>query len=307
MKRSIVLALLIGLGAVSLAAVAAQDAAREIEVEQLRDNLYVLRGQGGGGNTAVFVTTGGVVVVDTKNPGWGDPLLERIRELTDNPVTTIVNTHSHHDHVSGNVAFAETVQVVTHEQTRANMEAMRPYTGRTEPPANVFRDSGGRGLPTTTFSERMSLGSGADQVDLYYFGRGHTGGDAWVAFPALRALHAGDIFLGQRVPFLDAANGGSGVAIPDTLQKAHDTIGGIDTIITGHSGQMTWADLHEWAAFNRDFLQMVRDGRAAGASVDELAGAWSLPAAYAHYDPPNEASVRRNVQVIVDELEGAGR
>lgn len=306
MKRSIVLALLIGIGAVSLAAVAAQDAAREIEVEQLRDNLYVLRGQGGGGNTAVFVTTGGVVVVDTKNPGWGDPLLERIRELTDNPVTTIVNTHSHHDHVSGNVAFAETVQVVTHENTRANMEAMRPYTGRTEPPANVFRDSGGRGLPTTTFSERMSLGSGADRVDLYYFGRGHTGGDAWVAFPALRALHAGDIFLGQRVPFLDAANGGSGVAIPDTLQKAHDTIDGIDTIITGHSGQMTWADLREWAAFNRDFLQMVRDGRAAGASVDELAGAWSLPSAYAHYDPPNEASVRRNVQVIVDELEGAG-
>lgn len=306
MKRSIVLALLIGIGAVSLAAVAAQDAALEIEVEQLRDNLYVLRGLGGGGNTAVFVTTGGVVVVDTKNPGWGDPLLARIRELTDNPVTTIVNTHSHHDHVSGNVAFAETVQVVTHENTRANMEAMRPYTGRTEPPANVFRDSGGRGLPTTTFSERMSLGSGADRVDLYYFGRGHTGGDAWVAFPALRALHAGDIFLGQRVPFLDAANGGSGVAIPDTLQKAHDTIGGIDTIITGHSGQMTWADLREWAAFNRDFLQMVRDGRAAGRSVDELAVAWSLPSAYAHYDPPNEASVRRNVQVIVDELEGAG-
>ena len=306
MKRSIVLALLIGIGTVSLAAVAAQDAAPEIEVEQLRDNLYVLRGQGGGGNTAVFVTTGGVVVVDTKNPGWGDPLLERIRELTDNPVTTIVNTHSHHDHVSGNVAFAETVQVVTHENTRANMEAMRPYTGRTEPPANVFRDSGGRGLPTTTFSERMSLGSGDDRVDLYYFGRGHTGGDAWVAFPALRALHAGDIFLGQRAPFLDAANGGSGVAIPDTLQKAHDTIQGIDTIITGHSRQMTWADLNEWAAFNRDFLQMVRDGRAAGRSVDELAGAWSLPAAYAHYDPPAEASVRRNIQVIVDELEGAG-
>ena len=306
MKRSIVLALLIGIGAVSLAAVAAQDAAPEIEVEQLRDNLYVLRGQGGGGNTAVFVTTGGVVVVDTKNPGWGDPLLEQIRELTDNPVTTIVNTHSHHDHVSGNVAFAETVQVVTHENTQANMEAMRPYTGRTQPPVNVFRDSGGRGLPTTTFSERMSLSSGDDRVDLYYFGRGHTGGDAWVAFPALRALHAGDIFLGQRTPFLDAANGGSGVAIPDTLQKAHDTIQGIDTIITGHSGQMTWADLNEWAAFNRDFLQMVRDGRAAGRSVDELAGAWSLPAAYAHYDPPTEASVRRNVQVIVDELEGAG-
>ena len=305
MKRSIVLALLIGIGTVSLAVVAAQDA-MTIEVDQLQDNLYVLRGQGGGGNTAVFIRTDGVVVVDTKNPGWGDPILAQIRELTNKPVTTLINTHSHHDHVSGNVAFAKTVQVVTHENTKANMEVMRPYTGRTEPPANVFRDSNGHGLPTTTFSERMSLGSGDDQIDLYYFGRGHTGGDAWVAFPALRMLHAGDVFLGQRVPFLDAANGGSGVDIPDTLQTAHDNIEGIDTIITGHSSQMTWADLSEWAAFNRDFLQMVRDGRAAGRSVDEIAAAWSLPAAYAHYDAPNAAGVRRNIQVIVDELEGSG-
>ena len=305
MKRSIVLALLIGIGTVSLAVVAAQDA-MEIEVEQLQDNLYVLRGQGGGGNTAVFIRSDGVVVVDTKNPGWGDPILTQIRELTDKPVTTLINTHSHHDHVSGNVAFAETVQVVTHENTKANMEVMRPYTGRTTPPANVFRASNGHGLPTTTFSDRMSLGSGDDQVDLYYFGRGHTGGDAWIAFPALRTLHAGDVFLGQRVPFLDAANGGSGVAIPDTLQGAHDNIEGIDTIITGHSSQMTWADLNEWAAFNRDFLQMVRDGRAAGQSVDDIAAAWSLPAAYAHYDAPNAAGVRRNIQVIVDELEASG-
>ena len=184
MKRSIVLALLIGIGTVSLAVVAAQDGPMVIEVEQLEDNLYVLRGQGGGGNTAVFVTTDGVVVVDSKNPGWGDPLLAQIRELTSNPVTTLINTHSHHDHVSGNVAFAETVEIVTHENTKANMEVMRPYTGRTEPPANVFSDSNGHGLPTRTFTDRMTLGSGADRVELYYFGRGHTGGDAWVAFPA---------------------------------------------------------------------------------------------------------------------------
>lgn len=303
MRRSIALALLIGTGAVSLAVVAAQDGHREIEVEQLADNLYVLRGEGGGGNTAVFVTTDGVVVVDSKNPGWGQPILDRIAELTSNPVTTLVNTHSHHDHVSGNVAFPAAVEIVTHENTKANMEAMRPYTGRTEPPVNVFADSNGRGLPTRTFTDRTSLGSGADRVDLYYFGRGHTGGDAWVAFPALRTLHAGDIFLGKRVPFLDAANGGSGVAIPDTLQKAHDAIRGIDAIITGHSTQMTWADLNEWAAFNRDFLAMVRTGRAEGKSVDEIAAAWTLPARYAGYDPPNEASVRRNVQVIVEEIE----
>jgi cyclase len=301
MKRTIVFAVVVAL---SLAVVAAQDRPKVVDVDQLADNLFVLRGEGGGGNTGVFVTTDGVVVVDTKNPGWGQPILEAIGRLTRNPVTTLINTHSHGDHVSGNVAFATTVEFVAHEMTKANMEAMRPYTGRTEPPVNVFADTNGHGLPTRTFTDRLSLGSGADQVDLYYFGRAHTGGDAWVVFPALRTLHAGDAFLGKRVPFLDAENGGSGVAIPDTLQQAHDTIPNVDTIITGHSTQASWADLNEWAAFNRDFLAMVQTGRAAGRSVDEIANSWTVPAKYPGYDPPNPASVRRNIQVIVDELEG---
>jgi len=301
MARSIVFGVMVAL---SVAVVATQDREMVIEVEQLEDNLYVLRGQGGGGNTGVFVTSDGVVVVDTKNPGWGQPILEAIGELTSNPVTTLINTHSHGDHVSGNVAFADSVEFVAHEVTRSNMEAMRPYTGRTEPPVNVFADTGGYGLPTRTFTDRLTLGSGADQVDLYHFGRAHTGGDAFVVFPALRTMHAGDAFLGKRVPFLDAENGGSGVHIADTLQAAHDTIPDVDTIITGHSTQMSWADLNEWAAFNRDFLAMVRAGREAGKSVDQIANEWTVPSQYSDYGEPNAASVRRNVQVIVDELEG---
>ena len=300
MARSIVFSVMVAL---SVGVVATQEREMVIEVEQLEDNLYVLRGQGGGGNTGVFVTGDGVVVVDTKNPGWGQPILEAISELTSNPVTTLVNTHSHGDHVSGNVAFASSVEFVAHEVTKANMEAMRPYTGRAEPPVNVFADTDGHGLPMRTFTDRLTIGSGADRVDLYHFGRAHTGGDAFVVFPALRTMHAGDAFLGKRVPFLDAENGGSGVAIADTLQRAYDTIPDVDTIITGHSTQASWADLSEWAAFNRDFLAMVRAGREAGKTVDQIANEWTVPTQYDDYGEPNPSSVRRNVQVIVDELE----
>ena len=119
------------------------------------------------------------------------------------------------------------------------------------------------------------------------------------------SCHAGDIFLGKRVPFLDAANGGSGVDIGDSVQRAHDTIRNIDTIITGHSTQqMTWSDLAEWAEFNRDFLEVVRSGHAAGRTVDEIATSWTMPAKYVGYDGSNVGGIRSNVQVIVDELEG---
>ena len=307
MKRIIALTIVLGIGAVSLVVVVAQDGPKAIAVEQLEENLYVLRGQGGGGNTAVFIKSDGVVVVDSKNPGWGQPILDQIKELTDKPITTLINTHSHHDHVSGNVAFPASVEIVAHEVSKENMEVMRAYSGRSEPPVNVFRDSNGRGIPTQTFSDRLTLGSGADRVELFHFGRGHTGGDAWVVFPALRILHSGDIFPGKQLPFLDANNGGSGVDIADSAQKAHDTIRNVDTIITGHSTQMTWADLNEYAAFNRDFLDAVRAGRAAGRSVDQISNSWTVPAKYSAYSTPNPTRLAGSIQVIVDELEGGGR
>src|SRR6185295_319475 len=98
-----------------------------IEVDKLNDNLFMLRG--GGGNTAVFVQSNGVTVVDTKNPGWGQPILAKIKELTNKPVTMIINTHTHGDHVSGNVEFPATVDVVTQANTKTNMEKMLGATG----------------------------------------------------------------------------------------------------------------------------------------------------------------------------------
>ena len=74
MRRAAVLGALLAAGTLSLTAAAyqqpgGQQAPRVVEVEKLKDNLFVLRGEGGGGNTAVFVMANGVAVVDTKNPG----------------------------------------------------------------------------------------------------------------------------------------------------------------------------------------------------------------------------------------------
>src|SRR5215471_12799741 len=118
MKRMAVLGILIGLGILSLIVTAqqgGQPAPKVIDVEKLKDNLYVLKG--GGGNTAVFITSNGVVVVDAKNPGWGQPILEKIKTLTNKPITTLINTHTHGDHVSGNVEFPATVDIIVQENT----------------------------------------------------------------------------------------------------------------------------------------------------------------------------------------------
>jgi cyclase len=315
MKRGIVLGALVMVGALSLVISAYQQppaggapqapAPKVVEVQKLRDNLFMLGGAGGGGNTAVFVGSSGVVVVDTKNPGWGQPILDKIKELTPKPVTTIINTHTHGDHVSGNVEFPATVEVVVQENTKANMQEMKGATGITPPagpPTNIFKVNNGRGMPTKTFKDKMTLGAGNDRIDLYYFGRGHTNGDAWVVFPALRLMHAGDIFSGKNIPLLDANNGGSGLMIGDTLAKAADSVKNIDTVITGHSTTMTIADLKEYAQFNREFANDVRAAKKAGKSVDDVANTWKIPAKYTGYAAPAAARLKANVQVVFDEL-----
>src|SRR6185295_18127189 len=228
MKRAIVLGALITVGGLSLAAYQPpqQQGPMVVEVDKIKDNLWVLKG--GGGNTAVFLTGGGVVVVDAKNPGWGKPILDKIKELSPKPITTLINTHTHGDHVSGNVDFPATVDVVTQENTKANMEKM-----------DIFKQNGNRGMAKRTFKDKMTIGKGADQVDLYYFGPGHTNGDAIVVFPALRTAHLGDLFASKGLPLVDGANGGSVLHYPETLNKMHAGVQNVDTLVNGHSDTTT--------------------------------------------------------------------
>ena len=323
MKRVLVLGAIVVVGAIlaavgaALAAVGAAQqtpSAASIQVDKVRDNLYVLRG--GGGNTAAFITAKGVTLVDAKLPGWGKPILEKLKEITDKPVTTIINTHTHFDHVGGNVEFPATVDVVTHENTAKLMQEMRPVTGGPEQP-NVFKEKNGLGLPKRTFKDRMTLGDGDERIELYYFGHAHTGGDAWVVFPALRAMHTGDAFALKIIPLIDANNGGSGVEYPQTIAKAAATLKNIDTLITGHTPTtLTMADLKTYADFTREFVQTVQAAKKAGRTIDDVVNSWKTPERFQKegYLTPDQlqqltrqplasqtARLRANVEVIWNE------
>ena len=291
MKR---LAVLGGLVAVGFVATLSRPVAQGnvAEIEQVRDNLYVITG--GGGNTAAFVTDSGVAVVDTKNPEWGNAILDKIKTVTDKPVTMIINTHTHGDHTGSNIDFPLPVEVVAHANTKSNMSRMAPFQTA----------SGRQYLPSRTYENRLSLLDGDDRIDLYYFGPGHTSGDSIVVFPALRVAHTGDLFAWKGLPYVDVGNGGSGVNYPRTVLAAAGTIQGVDTVIPGHGPVMTWADFREFGEFNRDFLIAVERGMKEGKTVAEAAASLDLPARYANYAMTrgNLASAEINAEKIYAEL-----
>jgi cyclase len=236
-SRALVLSGVLALGAALAAAAPAQDSPAMPPIgpiQKVRNNLYVIPGQGG--NTAVFVTRTGVVLVDTKIDGNGQAILDRVAAVADVPVTTIINTHGHADHAGGNAFFSASVDVVTHERARDAMAADPAL--KDQPQA----------MPDRTFRDRLTIGRGLDRIELYHFGPGHTGGDAFVVFPAVRAMHAGDMYVRNGPPLVDRDNGGSAADYAATLEKAVKGIRDVDTVIPGHGDLTTWAAFVDYAA-----------------------------------------------------------
>jgi glyoxylase-like metal-dependent hydrolase (beta-lactamase superfamily II) len=257
-----------------------------LTTEKLRDNLFVIKG--GGGNTAAFITSKGVVLVDTKNPNWGQRIMDQVRSVTDKPVTMIINTHTHGDHTGSNEFFPASVEIVAQENTKANMEKM-----------DAFKGDKAQFLPDKTYKDKMTLNSGPDRIDLYYFGAGHTNGDSIVVFPTLRVAHAGDLFARKATPLIDVNNGGSGVAYPQTVKKAASSIKNVDQVITGHDVVLPWKDLAEYGEFNLAFLDATKAAIKAGKSADEAIAGFKLPEKFKDY---GMTGVKDNVTKIYAEL-----
>jgi cyclase len=219
---------LVLLGAIAIAGLVACFQAREprnLTMQRVTGNLFVITD--GSGNMAVFVRADGVVLVDTLIENSGQRILELVRTVTDKPITHILNTHTHADHVGSNAFFQSSVEIVAHENTAARMAGMPE-----------FRDPEHKqGLPDHTFNDTLTLFSGDDVVDLRYFGAAHTDGDAFIIFRHLGVIHVGDTFPGVNVV---ARDGGSAAEYAKTMAKAAAGVVGITTVISGHGAVGTW-------------------------------------------------------------------
>ena len=264
------------------------------KIEKVADNLYFIFGAGG--NTGVYIAEKGVVLVDTKNPNNGQGILDQVKSVTDKPITHIINTHTHGDHNGSNVFFPASVEVVSQENTAANMQKM---------PA--FQEALNRhGLPDRTYKDKMTLLSGKDAIDLYYFGPAHTNGDTFVVFRTARVVHAGDAFANKGQPLIDRNNGGSGIAYPETIAKAAKGIGNVDTVINGHSPvTMKLQDLADFGEFNRLFLEHARASLKAGKTPEQAMMDLKLPEKFKDYNlTGGRGGPGGNFGVIFEELKG---
>ncbi|MBI3354820.1 MAG: MBL fold metallo-hydrolase [Nitrospirae bacterium] len=202
-------------------------------------------------NCGFIVTDEGVVVVDTQlTPDLGRKLLSEIRKVTNKPVKYVINTHFHPDHFFGNQVFKDTAVIISHENTRTHILDRGEFAIKTfrERLGELFDDAEVV-LPMVTFNNKLTIHLGGRKIEISYFGRGHTDGDAIVYVPDEKVVFAGDLVNNGRLPFIGDGHSGD---LVETLKKM-DALD-VNLVIPGHG----YVSDKTGIAKSREFIEDLR-------------------------------------------------
>ena len=235
-----------------------------IRADKVKDGLYVIRGPflpcmtgcrpgqtGDGlihesGDVAVRVTPAGLIVVDDKFASQAADVLAQIKTVSPLPIKYLLNSHHHGDHASGNQYLRDAlgVDIIAHKNIRANFLRIKQA-----------------GEPNVTFADQAALYLGGVEVQLFWFGRGHTNGDTVIYFPDLKTIHAGDLVI-DGMPVIDYPGGGSAIEFIATIDGLLRL--DFDTMIPGHGRLMTKDDVRAYRArfqaMNDRMRELIRKG-----------------------------------------------
>ena len=190
-------------------------------VEEIRDNLYWVTD--GVYDTMFLVTDEGVVAIDAP-PTIGQNYLKAIANVTDKPITHVIYSHAHLDHIGAAGMFPKNATYIAHQDTASELQRATVLAINVSaiPP-----------VPTITFPNNYTLQIGNQSLNLDYYGDNHMPGNLFIYAPDQKTLMLVDIVFPGWVPF-------AYLAIADDVAgfiKAHDIALNnydFDTFVGGH-------------------------------------------------------------------------
>jgi glyoxylase-like metal-dependent hydrolase (beta-lactamase superfamily II) len=241
-----------------------------MQVLKIQGNVYMIAGPGG--NTTIQVGDGGILVVDTQLTQSADQLLAAIRTISPKPISYIINTHVHDDHIGGNGILSKAGptrpdRLPVPAGLGGNVDA-KPTIIAHENVLNRMVASGAEGRPPdlwpsdTYFGDDKEIFFNGEAIQILHQPAAHTDGDSIVFFRRSDVLATGDIFTTTMYPFIDTQRGGTingiiaglnriiDIAIPD-----HHVQEGGTMIVPGHGRLCDEQDVIEY----RDMVTIVRD------------------------------------------------
>lgn len=244
--------------------------AQEVSIEpiKVKDNIYMLKGRGG--NIGVSFGKDGVLIIDNQFEDMVPKIKNAIKDLTDEEVRFVINTHYHGDHTGGNRIFGEEGKtIVAHQNVfnRLNTEQHSKFRDRTTPAAPKAA------RPVITFDHFVTFHINDETIQVMHFNKAHTDGDAVVYFEDANVLHAGDLFVTYGYPFIDADAGGSLNGFIDTLHKILLLINNETVIIPGHGDLSAKKDVEDFREKLVDIRDRIQKEVEAGKDLNEVIAA----------------------------------
>jgi glyoxylase-like metal-dependent hydrolase (beta-lactamase superfamily II) len=253
---------------------------------EIGDRFFVRRYAFYDQNIGLVLGDGAALVIDTRSTyGQAREIVEHVREITHDPVTTVVDTHGHFDHAFGNAIFrpctiwgqAGCVPFMTRTG-----EARKARIARDEPEladalADVVIDP-----PDRTFDEATTIEVGGRPVELRFLGRGHTDHDAVVTVPGTDVVWGGDLVEQGNVPFFGDGYPLDWVATSAALATIVDPTRGV--LVPGHGDQGGRAFADAQAASFAALVDVARRVHAGDLDVDAALASHPFPE-----HPPEDA------------------
>jgi len=253
----------------------AQDQEVTIKTHQVSDNIYMLVGQGG--NIGISVGDDSVFMIDDQFAPLTDKILDAVKELSDKPIKFLLNTHWHHDHVSGNENMKNKGTIIfAHDNVRKRMSADQ---------FDKYRDKATKAspesmLPVISFSEDMTFHMNGEDIMVFHVDNAHTDGDAMVYFTKSNVLHMGDVYFQGKYPFIDLSTDGSVTGYINSIKRALHLIDDDTKIIPGHRNQSNKAELTEYLAMLETIKTRVLAEISLGKTEEEVTNNASITKEY---------------------------
>ena len=244
----------------------------EMIVIPVQGQVYMLQTPAAGGNIGVLPGPEGVLLVDDQVPRLTESVIQGVREISDEEIRFVINTHVHIDHQGGNEALANMgATLVAHDNVRLRMlERLRtPRGGGRISPAPP---EGAR--PLLTFDNAVTFHMNGEEVRAFLVPPAHTDGDSFVYFADSDVLHTGDVFRTNMYPIIDVYNGGSVSGMIGAMEITIGMSGPNTKIIPGHGFGFTDRDgLIEVLTMLVDLRKKVTEMITEGMHLDEVLAA----------------------------------
>ena len=154
----------------------------DYELQEIKPGVYVV--SAGGSNSMFLVTQEGVVVVDAP-PAIGDKIFAAVSQVTDRPITHLIYSHAHKDHIGAANLF-ENVTIIAHNETAKILNE---------------RNDPDRPVPDMNFTGEMNLQLGGQVLQLLHPGPYHQQGNTFVYLPEHKVLMAVDHVVPGGIPW----------------------------------------------------------------------------------------------------------